>query len=112
MKKQCACNVCDTDFSKDNGYKYVLDELKATRAHLDDIIGVIEKRMEKDAIIDKVLNTDYEDEDIDLKNDEHETVTISSDDVEALDKLLKRMRISRRIYPWTSPYRPYNTWYY
>ena len=56
----CGCNgACnaDIDFSDDNGYRYVLEELKATRAHIDEIINVIEMRMKKDAIIDKVMAT-------------------------------------------------------
>ena len=49
--------MCDIDLSNDNGYKYVLDELRATRAQIDNIIKVIEKRIEKDAII----NEEYKD---------------------------------------------------
>ena len=54
--------MCNIDLSDDNGYKYVLDELRATRAQIDNIIKVIEKRIEKDAIVNEVLNTDYDDE--------------------------------------------------
>ena len=63
MNKCDAQCMCDIDFSNDNGYKYILDELKATRAHIDEIIKIIESRIEKDAVIDKVLNTEYPDED-------------------------------------------------
>ena len=63
MNKCNAQCMCDTDFSNDNGYKYILDELKATRAHINEIIKIIESRIEKDAVIDKVLNTEYPDED-------------------------------------------------
>ena len=62
MDKKCSCGMCNIDLSDDNGYKYVLDELRATRAQIDNIIKVIEKRIEKDAIINEVLNTDYDDE--------------------------------------------------
>jgi hypothetical protein len=61
-KEKCKCNACNIDFSSDNGYGYVLDELKATRAQIDKIIDVIEKRIEKDALINDILNTDYEDD--------------------------------------------------
>lgn len=63
FKCECdgACHA-DIDWNKDNGYGYVLEELKATRAHIDSIIKTIEMRIEKDAIIDEVLNTDYPDE--------------------------------------------------
>ena len=51
--------MCDIDFSDDNGYGYILDELKATRNRIDNIIKLLESRMEKDNVIDEILNTDY-----------------------------------------------------
>ena len=100
------------DLSDDNGYKYVLDELRATRAQIDNIIKVIEKRIEKDAIINEVLNTDYEDE---------EEVAEEEKDETALDAIIKAIAISnamngidknnRRVYPWWSTY-PKNMWLY
>ena len=47
MTNNCDCNncTCDMDFSEDNGYKYVLDELKAIRAQVDKTINLLEKRM-------------------------------------------------------------------
>lgn len=112
MDKKCSCDMCDIDLSNDNGYKYVLDELKATRAQIDNIIKVIEKRIEKDAIINEVLNTDYDDEEEIAKEEKDET---------ALDAIIKAIAISnamngintnnRRVYPWWSIY-PKNMWFY
>lgn len=104
--------MCNIDLSDDNGYKYVLDELRATRAQIDNIITVIEKRIEKDAIINEVLNTDYDDE---------EEVAEEEKDETALDAIIKAIAISnamngtgknnRRVYPWWSTY-PKNMWLY
>lgn len=114
MNKKCACDVCncDIDFSNDNGYGYVLDELKATRDHIDDIIRVIEKRVEKDAIIDEVLNTDYNDE-----VDEQEICDIKDNiDLDtlagaiALSKVLSSNQKKKHSYPWWSIYP--NMWSY
>lgn len=112
MDKKCSCGMCNIDLSDDNGYKYVLDELRATRAQIDNIIKVIEKRIEKDAIINEVLNTDYDDE---------EEVAEEEKDETALDAIIKAMAISnamngigknnRRVYPWWSTY-PKNMWLY
>lgn len=114
----CGCNgTCnaDIDLSDDNGYRYVLEELKATRAHIDEIINVIEMRMKKDAIIDKVLDTEYENEDtkVSIKNSDKEA---------ALDALIKAIAIKnamngpinkqRVVSPWWSIYPGIiNTWY-
>ena len=104
--------MCNIDLSDDNGYKYVLDELRATRAQIDNIIKVIEKRIEKDAIINEVLNTDYDDE---------EEVAEEEKDETALDAIIKAIAISnamngidknnKRVYPWWSTY-PKNMWFY
>ena len=112
MDKKCSCDMCNIDLSDDNGYKYVLDELRATRAQIDNIIKVIEKRIEKDAIINEVLNTDYDDE---------EEVTKEEKDDTALDAIIKAIAISnamngtgknnKRVYPWWSTY-PKNMWFY
>lgn len=65
MNKCDAKCMCDIDFSEDNGYGYILEELKATRAHIDEIIKIVELRMKKDKIIDEVLDTEYpDDEDV------------------------------------------------
>lgn len=122
MDKKCACDMCDIDFSDDNGYKYVLDELKATRAHIDSIINVIEMRIKKDAIIDEVLNTNYEDEEKVSLDDVIEKDKLHKEDAAALDALLRAIKIqnamngignttNRRTYPWWSIY-PNNTWFY
>lgn len=112
MDKKCSCDMCNIDLSDDNGYKYVLDELRATRAQIDNIIKVIEKRIEKDAIINEVLNTDYDDEEEVAKEEKDDT---------ALDAIIKAIAISnamngtgknnKRIYPWWSTY-PKNMWFY
>ena len=111
MDKKCSCDMCNIDLSNDNGYKYVLDELRATRAQIDNIIKVIEKRIEKDAIINEVLNTDY---------DEEEVAKEEKDDT-ALDAIIKAIAISnamngigknnKHVYPWWSTY-PKNMWLY
>lgn len=119
MKDKCKCNTCDVDFNEDNGYKYVLDELKATRKHLDEIIDVIEKRMKKDAIIDEVLNTEYDDEDDDININLSE---LREEDVLTIKNLLRIMQLQnqqknmkgiRQCYPWTlHPNTSWKTYYY
>ena len=37
---KCDCNMCNLDFSSDNGYEYVLEELKTTRKHIADDTAV------------------------------------------------------------------------
>lgn len=81
---KCNCNMCNVDFGNDNGYEYVLDELKATREHIDNVIKIIEKRIEKDAIIEKVLNTDYQDDCEELKQDNEQNRTTLDDITEAI----------------------------
>lgn len=72
---KCDCNMCNLDFSSDNGYEYVLEELKTTRKHIDNVIKIIEKRMEKDAIIEEVLNSCQDDCDmVDDKTEEDRTI--------------------------------------
>lgn len=121
MNKKCACDMCDIDFSDDNGYRYVLDELKTTRAHIDAIINTIEMRIKKDAIIDEVLSTDYEDEEDASLDNVIERDKLHKDDVTALDSILKAIAINnamnnvnkktnRYTYPWWSIY-PNNTWF-
>ena len=106
MNKCDAQCMCDIDFSNDNGYKYILDELKATRAHIDEIIKIIESRIEKDAVIDKVLNTEYPDED-DLLCGLSEAVEskIQPLDIDTLIKVaainnVLNRPIRRTPYPW------------
>ena len=101
---KCDCNMCNIDFDSDNGYEYVLDELKTTRDRIDNIIKIIERRMEKDAIINEVLNTEYEDEceeECDKKEDET-----------ALDAIIKAIAIRNALEPFNTtrishPYNPY-----
>lgn len=112
MDKKCSCDMCNIDLSNDNGYKYVLDELRATRAQIDNIIKVIEKRIEKDAIINEVLNTDYDDEEEVAKEEKDDT---------ALDAIINAIAISnamngigknnKHVYPWRATY-PIDTWFY
>ena len=54
--------MCDINFDDDNGYEFILDELKDIRKRVDKTISLMESRKEKDSIIDKVLNTEYEDD--------------------------------------------------
>lgn len=56
------CNNCKINFNEDDGYNYIVEELKKTRDNIDNIIRQIESRQEKDALINEVLNTDYSDE--------------------------------------------------
>ena len=111
MNKCDAQCMCDIDFSNDNGYKYILDELKATRAHINEIIKIIESRIEKDAVIDKVLNTEYPDEDDLLcglseavENKEKSKIQPLDIDtlmkVAAINNVLNRP-IRRTSYPWS-----------
>ena len=55
-------HCCSVDF-EDDDYTYIIDELKSIRQHIDKTINLLEKRIEKDNIIEEVLSTDYEDED-------------------------------------------------
>lgn len=94
----CSCNgSCHVKFDDDNGYRYVIDELKRMRNNCDNLIKILENRIEKDNIIDEVLSTDYEDED---KNQE-----------EALKAALAVLRTSSYTdYPFTInkfAYNPY-----
>ena len=65
--KDCMCKI---NFDEDNGYEYILSELKSTRDQIDKIISLMESRQTKDALINKVLNTEYDDEDNDKEEDE------------------------------------------
>lgn len=59
---------CNIDLSEDDGYQYIIDELKDVRKRCDRIINLLEKRTEKNNIIDEVLSNDCEEEDnIDIK---------------------------------------------
>ena len=103
----CACNQCgiDADWSKDNGYKYVLDELKSTRAHIDEIIKVIEMRIEKDAIIDEVLNTDYPD---DTQDDNKEKDDNKHDiDIDDFVKAIAIQKVLDSLTPYSKKYPSY-----
>ena len=108
-KCECDSTCCtNIDWSKDNGYKYILDELKSTRAQIDEIIKVIEMRIEKDAIIDEVLNTDYPDEEDNSSDDKSMPVDDLIKAI-ALERILRDMNKGTRTYPWWSTY-PNTTW--
>lgn len=98
------------DFSEDNGYKYVLDELKAIRAHVDKTINLLEKRMEKDKIINEVLSTEYDNEE-DIEDDDIDFYEI----LEAYNKALDTIKQDDiKIYPtnWThTTSLPNRIWY-
>lgn len=100
MTNNCDCNncTCDMDFSEDNGYKYVLDELKAIRAQVDKTINLLEKRMEKDKIINEVLSTEYDNEE-DIEDDDIDFYEI----LEAYNKALDSIKQDDiKTYPnWT-----------
>lgn len=112
MTNNCDCNncTCDMDFSEDNGYKYVLDELKAIRAHVDKTINLLEKRMEKDKIINEVLSTEYDNEE-DVEEDDIDFYEI----LEAYNKALDTIKQDDiKIYPtnWThTTSLPNRIWY-
>ena len=112
MTNNCDCNncTCDMDFSEDNGYKYVLDELKAIRAQVDTTINLLEKRMEKDKIINEVLSTEYDNEE-DIEDDDIDFYEI----LEAYNKALDTIKQDDvKIYPtnWThTTSLPNRIWY-
>ena len=112
MTNNCDCNncTCDMDFSEDNGYKYVLDELKAIRAQVDKTINLLEKRMEKDKIINEVLSTEYDNEE-DIEDDDIDFYEI----LEAYNKALDTIKQDDvKIYPtnWThTTSLPNRIWY-
>lgn len=95
-------HCCNVDF-EDDDYTYIIDELKSIRQHIDKTINLLEKRIEKDNIIEEVLSTDYEDE------DENKDINI--------DEYINALRVLRNTPPYipsvwthTSPY-PYSTWF-
>ena len=98
------------DFSEDNGYKYVLDELKAIRAQVDKTINLLEKRMEKDKIINEVLSTEYDNEE-DIEDDDIDFYEI----LQAYNKALDTIKQDDvKIYPtnWThTTSLPNRIWY-
>ena len=98
------------DFSEDNGYKYVLDELKAIRAQVDKTINLLEKRMKKDKIINEVLSTEYDNEE-DIEDDDIDFYEI----LEAYNKALDTIKQDDvKIYPtnWThTTSLPNRIWY-
>lgn len=112
MTNNCDCNncTCDMDFNEDNGYKYVLDELKAIRAQVDKTINLLEKRMEKDKIINEVLSTEYDNEE-DIEDDDIDFYEI----LEAYNKALDTIKQDDvKIYPtnWThTTSLPNRIWY-
>ena len=119
MRDNCLCGKCNTDadWSNDNGYKYVLDELKATRAQIDNIIKVIEGRIQKDAIIDEVLNTEYEDDT--QTDDASELLKQLLDEYKKQHHDIKKSKtpstVSSTVYPyWRISNLPYRNkmWYY
>lgn len=108
--------MCDIDFSEDNGYGYILEELKATRAHIDEIIKIVELRMKKDKIIDEVLDTEYSDDEDVLdglreaveENQEPKKEARKTNPID-IDTLIKVASINnilnapmRPTYPWTT----------
>ena len=115
MTNNCDCNncTCDMDFSEDNGYKYVLDELKAIRAQVDKTINLLEKRMEKDKIINEVLSTEYDNEE-DVEEDDidfYEILeaynkaldTIKQDDVKTSPNWTHTISLPNRIWYMNKP---------
>ena len=91
------------NFNEDNGYKYILDELKTTRAQIDNVIDIIEKRIEKDAIINDVINTDYDDE-CDCATDSKKEESLP------VDEIIKAIAIQNALRGWKYPYRT-TTWF-
>ena len=92
-------HCCSIDF-EDNDYTYIIDELKSIRQHIDKTINLLEKRIEKDNIIEEVLSTDYEDEDEDINIDEY---------INALRALHSVPPYTPFTWTYTSPYL-YRTW--
>lgn len=103
----CNCNdcTCDMNFSEDNGYQYILDELKDIRARVDETINLLEKRIEKDKIINEVLSTEYDDEEDNIEEDDIEENDIDFYELlEAYNKALDTIKQDNvKIYPtkWT-----------
>lgn len=98
MKKTCNGNCCNLNFDDDNGYKYILDELKRIQSDVNTVIDLLEKRIEKDNIIDDVLSTDYDDDDC-----------ADMDDIKKMKDLLKKYKNGKYIYPYYYPY--YYPWW-
>ena len=110
-KNFCTCNTT-CDFSKDNGYKYILDELKSTRDNINDIINMLENRIEKDALINDVLDGNYDDECdcLSEKEDKKDTEFSVADmaKIIALQEALRENKPYKKRfnYPW------WHTYYY
>ena len=112
MTKECNCNFCAID-NEDNGYKYILDELKRIRNDIDTTIHLLEKRVEKDNIIDNILATDCKD-----FEDDKDSNDVDIDELlTALNKIKRRpyypnegyTRIGPKNVTWYPPNRP---WYW
>lgn len=96
-KGSCMCNM---NFDDDNGYEYILNELKDIKARTDKVISLMEARKEKDSIINQVLNTEYE--------DENQRDLIPVDD---LIKALISKRALRQSHPWSRKNETNDIWY-
>ena len=92
MTKKNVCKTsCSMNFSEDNGYRYIIDELKDFRTQIDNTINLLENRVEKDNIIDEILSTDCDDCDDCKCNKLHYTYTVP--------------------YPYRIMYPPHMPWY-
>lgn len=103
MKKCNDCkHYCNINF-EDNDYDYIINELKSIRQHIDKTINLLEKRVEKDSIIDEILSTDYDDE--------------PELDYDTIDNYIKALKLLQQRNPyfnnyWTVNSNPYKikTW--
>ena len=89
--------MCDVNLD-DNGYEYILSELKDTRRRLDRIISLIESRQKKDNIIDDVLKSNYDDEECDCKEEK------------TLNDIIKLMAIQNILTP-NNTYPDWRVWH-
>lgn len=105
MKKTCNGDCCNLNFDDDNGYKYILDELKRIQSDVNTVIDLLEKRIEKDNIIDDVLSTDYDDDD---------ECTDVKDILDEIKDWCKKNQYDRihRYYPYDYPYYYSSWWHY
>ena len=93
------CNTCNLNLD-DDGYQYTIDELKKIRNNVDNIIGVMEKRKEKDAVINEVLQTEYDE-------------PTDKDDDNIMTQIMKEIAIREAMRPYNSTRRyPYPYWSY
>lgn len=94
-------------------YDSLIERLTKTRDEIDDTIKILERRKEKDSVINNILSNDYEDE---AKEEAEELEKLLKDILkgEAVEKIITNnklpYRYRRYYYPWSINSAP-DVWY-